>query len=279
MNVYDGQADRESDMDGRTDGRTTNTTLKFRILYEGDKIITTAIVKSQPVAAANQAKPIRIRRYYVFVFGKKRCRLFSLLDEHTCSTIEEMEAFQNAVGQNYHAISPSENYTSVNELSHETFRSFFEVKDAGTLGDLFLYGNLDARPPPDGWIERVQNALLDTESVEDKMNAVLQSALQKVGANVSSLNVNDSGDKVSERYIRNLLNDCFAGGLPEGTQHLNGLPISLNSRPDFALWVYNRTMLSGDGKHKDNYDLAHAIRQSASYALVHPATQKTHSLI
>ena len=48
---------------------------------------------------------------------------------------------------------------------------------------------------------------------------------------------------------------------------MNGLPVSLQSRPDFAVW--ETTMLSCEGRHADKYELQDAIRQSAAYALVH----------
>ena len=159
-------------------------------------------------------------------------------------------------------------------------------------------------PVPDGWAQRVRAALLDTESSQEHMNGILQNALKEADG-LQGLNVVEEekektkqqpekkrGRKwrlpgkwsptkkrkeevirlftVKERQIRNLFSDCYGDDSYKSLERLNGLPISLTSRPDFAAWAVDGGMLmTCEGKHKDNFELSHAIRQCSAYMLVH----------
>lgn len=126
--------------------------------------------------------------------------------------------------------------------------------------------NREEIPCPDDWTGRVKDILLNADINEDRMNVKLQQALKEGGHD--GLEADEDASKVSERQIRNVFGDCY--GEPIEEQRINGLPISLQSRPDFAVWgKRGKMMLSCEGKHKRNFDLGDAVRQSAAYTLVH----------
>lgn len=174
------------------------------------------------------------------------------------------------VGVHYHAISPDDSVTSANKLTEERYWRLFEETEAvPSLDDLIPLDDVngDAHPPW-GWINRVNHILLNSKINEDRMNVLLQRALKEEDLNgeiLSGLAADEGAAKVSERQMRNLLGDCYGNGIQETS--VNGLPITLQSQPDFAVW--NTMMLSCEGKHADKYDLEDAVRQSAGYALVH----------
>lgn len=70
---------------------------------------------------------------------------------------------------------------------------------------------------------------------------------------------------VRERTIYKLPLDCYGEGIRRFW--LEGLPITLQSKPGFAVW--DIMMLSGEGKHADKYDAQHALRRCSGYMLVH----------
>lgn len=89
-----------------------------------------------------------------------------------------MDSKFEPVGQYYHAISPDESLTSAHELTEARFKNLFECVSVDSLDKLLSPDNAPAAPPvPDGWVQRVEAALLDTESSEDHMNGILQNAL------------------------------------------------------------------------------------------------------
>lgn len=75
--------------------------------------------------------------------------------------------------------------------------------------------------------------------------------------------------KVKERQIRNMLLDCYKDNSYVGKERVNGLPITLESRPDFAAWSQDGMMLTCEGKNKENFNLFSATRQCTGYMLIH----------
>jgi hypothetical protein len=216
---------------------------------------------------------------------------------------EYVVAFE-PVGEFYHhAISSDESCTSANELTDTRFEKLFECAPVNSLGELLSPGIVAPNAPtvsPAGWVAGVRAALLDTTSSEEHMNGVLQRALRKVGLDGLKVEVKEKqkqplkkrlrnfleglrqwsppkrGEednrlfKVIKRQIRKLFVDCYGGEeCYKDLERLNGLPISLESRPDFAAWVGGGMLMTCEGRHRDNFELSDAIRQCSAYMLVH----------
>ena len=160
-----------------------------------------------------------------------------------------------------------------------------------------------SRPAPADWTDRVGDALLDTKSSEDHMNAMLQNAL-KQAPGVKGLSTENSKKqntkgiertkkqtaeattgktekedkeeyphlKVTERFICNLFVDCYGDKSYMGLEQKNGLPITRLSKPNFAVWAAadgGGMLITCEGKNNDNSTLFNAIQQCAAYMLVH----------
>lgn len=232
------------------------------------------------------------------------------------------------VGQYYNAVSPDESVTSARELTDCRFKALFDVREVFTLKDLLGDDFVESlvHLAPDGWAERVGEALLDTKSNEHHMNAILQSALKEIDGveglpvgiqNSNSKNASfsavtggknqqnnqkagevkkesaqasletedqDEDEKqrpeemenapkltVRERYIRNLFVDSYNDECYKGLDRVNGLPITLQSQPNFAMWAVGGggMLITCEGKDERKYVLHNAVRQCAAYMLVH----------
>ena len=162
------------------------------------------------------------------------------------------------------------------------------MEEVFTLSDLLgvSSGGVSTKNPvPDGWTTRIGDALRDVTSSELHMNAVLQNALKEapgvagLGTEYQSKTAkmeeeDDDEDRplrVKERYIRNLFADCYDDKCYNSLERMNGLPITLKCQPDFAVWTKGGQgmVITCEGKNAQNYVLHNAVRQCASYMLVH----------
>ena len=156
------------------------------------------------------------------------------------------------------------------------------------LGDSSLPSDTKEQDLLGDWVRRIRGALHETND-EAEMNVILQKALKEIDG-VEGLKIEDSAKKlkteakhdddennrrsssqVKERHINNLIFDCYGDECYKNLERKNGLPISLKSKPDFAVWAKGGggMAITGDGKNGEKYTLCDAIRQCASYMLVH----------
>ena len=191
------------------------------------------------------------------------------------ATMGDTAAPFEAVGQYYNAVSPDDSITSAHELTDARFRQLFDVEEVSRLNELLGDEMPLCDSPPDCWIDRLSTALLNTNSDEQNMNAILQDSLKEAtgveGLKTKKRKNNRSKKTVTEKEIRNIFFDFYNRQCYKGLERKNGLPVTLLSRPDFAVWAEGGAGMgiTGEGKHASKYMLHNAIRQCAAYMLVH----------
>lgn len=182
--------------------------------------------------------------------------------------------FPPPVGVNYYAISPEENFTSAHQMTRLTFTNIFEVNTATAFEELFSDSDKKGAIPDQRWGAVLLDKILDAAS-EGLMNAAIQKSLKQIEA-VDGLEIYSENYKtaakvgcVQEKQLWNLMNIAYAEQHNHEKQ-VNGLPITLESLPDFAVWTKSNTvMLMGEGKNQEKYDFDACLRQCASYMLAH----------
>ena len=179
------------------------------------------------------------------------------------------------VGVNYYAISPEETFTSAHELNEVTFERIFDVVTVEDFEHWFPNDSVRGaqQNPLPIWSSMLSDNVAAATS-EGLMNATIQRSLVENISNVGGLTINADNAKtnpgmVNEKQLWSLINTAYGEEEPHKV-HANGLPISLQSKPDFAIWSKSNTvLLIGEGKNQRKYDFFACRRQAAAYMLAH----------
>jgi len=197
---------------------------------------------------------------------------------------DDEQAFVTPVGAGYYAISPEESVTSAHELKQGKFEELFEVTPVADLRDLFvgvttetaatINAKLEETPPCKKWSAHKLGVKIQNMNSEGLMNAEVQTCLRDSLSSVNGLgiyNETESKEKVGfvkEKAMRTLLEVCYGDNKPRQGS-INGLPISLESKPDYVVWSKSKSMmLTGEGKNHSKYNPQDSLRQSVTYMLV-----------
>ena len=179
------------------------------------------------------------------------------------------------VGVNYYAISLEETFTSAHELKEVTFERIFDVVTVEDFEHWFPNDSVRGaqQNPLPIWSSMLSDNVAAATS-EGLMNATIQRSLVENISNVGGLTINADNAKtnpgmVNEKQLWSLINTAYGEEEPHKV-HANGLPISLQSKPDFAIWSKSNTvLLIGEGKNQRKYDFFACRRQAAAYMLAH----------
>ena len=161
-------------------------------------------------------------------------------------------------------ISPSEEVTSTYEVTLAQYTNWFEVEKTTNLNDLFSnqpttrIGNR-----PKAWVKKLKRAINDSAS-ESSMNASIQCLINRYIPGKENYSATDHS--VTEKTLSTIF----------GFRHWNGLPIRMDSRPNFCWGNKKRRFILGKGENHEAKSIEHASRQNASYLLVNLHYQVVH---
>ena len=152
------------------------------------------------------------------------------------------------------SMSPSAEVSSAHNVTHAQYTNWFEVEKATNLNDLFS----NQRTPtigsrPKDWVKKLKRAINDSAN-ESSMNASIQCLINEYFP--GDENYSATNRSVTAKTLTTIF----------GFSRQNGLPISMESRPDLC-WGGNSRFILGEGKNHETKSIELSSRQSASYLL------------